>query len=109
MGNDSGELGHNLMNPHFKVGASGILENHEDEYYKGRKPTGFYVPRFRNVNDKTSQNDFVRGYGIQGSASRGNWKRAIGEMSFGKDLKNELLKPGNWKVGMNAFGECTLS
>lgn len=106
LGNDSGELGHNLMDHHFKVGASGIVENHEEEYYKGRKPTGFYVPRFRNVNSETKQDDFVRGYGFQGSASREDWTRAIGEMSYGKTLKTELTEPGKWKLGLNAFGEC---
>ena len=106
LGNDSGELGHNLMDHHFKVGATGIFEGHEDDYYKGRKPAGFFVPRFRNIDKKTEQKDFVRGYGMQGGASRTNWGRAIGEMSFGEQLKEELLKPGEWRIGVNCFGEC---
>ena len=92
LGNDSGELGHNLMDHHFKVGATGIYEGHEDDYYKGRKPSGFFVPRFRNIDKKTKQNNFVRGYGMQGGASRLNWARSIGEMSYGARLKEELLK-----------------
>ncbi len=106
LGNDSGELGHNLMDHHFKVGATGIYEGHEDDYYKGRKPSGFFVPRFRNINKKTKQNNFVRGYGMQGGASRLNWARSIGEMSYGARLKEELLKPGQWRIGVNCFGEC---
>ena len=106
LGNDSGELGHNLMDHHFKVGATGIYEGHEDDYYKGRKPAGFFVPRFRNINKKSEQKNFVRGYGMQGGASRTNWARAIGEMSFGPQLKEELLKPGQWRIGVNSFGEC---
>lgn len=106
LGNDSGELGHNLMDHHFKVGATGIYEGHEDDYYKGRKPAGFFVPRFRNVDKKSEQKNFIRGYGMQGSASRTNWSRAIGEMSFGEQLKEELLKPGEWRIGVNCFGEC---
>ena len=105
LGNDSGELGHNIMDHHFKVGATAISENHEEDYYKGRKPTGFFVPRFRNLDNKKEMN-FVRGYGMQGSASRTDWRRAVGEMSYGKELKEKLLKPGEWEIGVNCFGEC---
>lgn len=105
LGNDSGELGHNIMDHHFKVGATAISENHEEDYYKGRKPTGFFVPRFRNLDNKKEMN-FVRGYGMQGGASRTDWRRAVGEMSYGKELKDKLLKPGEWEIGINCFGEC---
>jgi choline dehydrogenase-like flavoprotein len=107
MGNDSGELGHNLMDHHYGVGASAEVEGFKDLYYKGRRPNGFYIPRFRNLGDeKTEQKDFLRGYGYQGGASRRNWKEAVGELSFGKDLKEKLLKPGSWQIGMTGFGEC---
>ena len=106
LGNDSGELGHNMMDHHFKVGASGTFEGHEEDYYKGRKPNGFFVPRFRNLDAKSKQKSFIRGYGMQGGASRTNWTRAIGEMSYGEPLKEELLKPGEWRLGVNCFGEC---
>jgi len=106
LGNDSGELGHNLMDHHFKVGATGIYEGHEEDYYKGRRPNGFFVPRFRNIDKKSHRDSFIRGYGMQGSASRTNWSRAIGEMSYGEQLKEDLLKPGEWRIGVNCFGEC---
>ncbi len=106
LGNDSGELGHNLMDHHFKVGATAKSDSHLEDYYKGRKPAGFFVPRFRNIDKKSEQKNFVRGYGMQGGASRTDWTRAVGEMSFGKELKEELLKPGHWKIGINCFGEC---
>ncbi len=106
LGNDSGELGHNIMDHHFKVGAIATVEGLEDKYYKGRRPNGFYIPRFRNIDKKSKQNEFLRGYGYQGGASRSNWKRAVSEMSYGEDLKEELIKPGPWRIGMTAFGEC---
>lgn len=106
LGNDSGELGHNIMDHHFKVGAEAVAEGYEDKYYKGRRPGGIYIPRFRNIDKKSQQKDFIRGYGYQGAASRSNWQRAISEMSFGEDLKDELTKPGPWTIGINAFGEC---
>jgi choline dehydrogenase-like flavoprotein len=106
LGNDSGELGHNIMDHQLGVGASAVVNEHQDKYYKGRKPGGFYVPRFINLNEKSNQEDFIRGYGYQGSASRTNWKRAIAEMSYGNELKEELVKPGPWTIGMGGFGEC---
>ena len=106
LGNDSGELGHNIMDHHLGAGAHAVVDEHEDKYYKGRKPAGFYIPRFRNIEGETEPTDFIRGFGYQGSASRSNWKRAIKEMSYGEDLKEELIKPGPWVIGMGGFGEC---
>jgi len=57
------------------------------------------------LDDKSRQNNFVRGYGYQGGASRTNWTRAIREMSYGEQLKQELIKPGPWRMGLTAFGE----
>ena len=68
-------------------------------------PNGFYIPRFRNVNAKTKRADYVRGFGYQGRASRENWARGIKEMAFGADLKDQLFKPGEWRIGMTAFAE----
>lgn len=106
LGNDSGELGHNIMDHTLGVGASALVNEHEDKYYKGRKPAGFYIPRFRNLDGQTQHKDYVRGFGYQGGASRMNWKNSIAELSFGKELKESLVKPGKWRIGMGAFGEC---
>ncbi|WP_139959777.1 GMC oxidoreductase [Flavicella sediminum] len=106
LGNDSGELGHNVMDHHYEVGAQAVVSDFSDSYYKGRRPNGFYIPRFVNIDSKSEKKDFIRGYGYQGGASRTNWKRAVSELSYGKNLKEDLLKPGSWSVGMGAFGEC---
>ena len=103
LGNDSGELGHNIMDHHFRVGASGKYEGFEDSYYKGRKPNGIYLPRFRNVNTKDSA--FIRGYGYQGGASRSNWRDAVAELGYGEELKQKLTEPGGWTMGLTGFGE----
>jgi len=103
LGNDSGELGHNLMDHHFKVGASGVWEGDLDRYYYGRRANGIYVPRYRNIGD--DKRDYVRGFGYQGGASRESWQRNVAELSFGEDLKNLLTKPGNWTMGLGGFGE----
>ncbi|NJC27564.1 GMC oxidoreductase [Neolewinella antarctica] len=104
----SGELGGNIMDHHFRVGANGTLDEYGDKYYKGRKPNGFYIPRYQNLGDRKSQSkDFVRGWGYQGGGDRSNWMRAVREMDtkIGPGLKQALVQPGPWHVGMTAFAE----
>ena len=106
LGNDSGELGHNLMDHHFKVGASGRIDGYDDKYMKGRPPGGIYIPRFRNLGGDSDSKDFVRGYGYQGGAGRNGMSELVAEMKYGPELKEEILKPGSWRMGVTAFGEC---
>ena len=105
MGNESGELGHNLMDHHFKVRASGTYDGFGDKYYKGRRPAGFYIPRFQNIGKGTDRKDYVRGFGYQGSASRSNWASHIAEAGVGKKYKDDMFAPGPWRMGMMAFAE----
>ena len=104
LGNDSDQLGRNIMDHQLGVGANGTFDGFEDKYYKGRKPNGVYIPRFRNLDTDTKK-DYLRGFGYQGGASRGNWEEAIAEHAFGKDLKEAVLKPGGWSMGIMGFGE----
>ncbi len=103
LGSSSGELGHNVMDHHFRLGAAGRVEGYEDKYTYGRRPNGFYVPRFRNLGNE--KRDYLRGFGYQGAASRTGWSRTIAEMNVGADLKHTLTEPGHWTIGMTAFGE----
>jgi choline dehydrogenase-like flavoprotein len=103
LGSSSGELGHNVMDHHFRLGANGIMEGFEDKYFFGRRPTGIYIPRFRNVNG--DKRDYVRGFGYQGGASRSGWSRNVAELNFGASLKDTLSEPGPWSMGITAFGE----
>ena len=105
LGNDSGELGHNIMDHQLGSGASGSYEGFEDQYYTGRRPNGFYIPRFRNIGGKKDAVDFLRGYGYQGGAGRNDWSAAVAELGYGEAYKKALLKPGKWTVGMGGFGE----
>jgi choline dehydrogenase-like flavoprotein len=103
LGSSSGELGHNLMDHHFRAGASGDFEGMEDQYYYGRRPTGFYIPRYRNLfGDKRP---YLRGFGYQGSASREGWSRAVAELGVGAEFKDAMAQPGPWGIGATAFGE----
>ena len=105
MGNDSGELGHNLMDHHLGVKASGTIDGYEDKYYTGRRPNGIYIPRFRNLNRATSHQNFLRGYGYQGGGSREDWTDMVREASFGKKLTEAIVTPGEWRMGLHGFGE----
>ena len=105
MGNDSGELGHNIMDHHLGVGASGRFDGFDDKYYTGRRPNGVYIPRFRNIGGDTNRKDFTRGYGYQGGASRGNWSDSIAEMAYGAAFKEAVTTPGDWRLGLGGFGE----
>ena len=104
MANGSGALGHYLMDHIYQAGASGRMPGYEDTYEYGRRPNEIYIPRFRNLNGDKQEN-FVRGYGYQGSAHRVSWSRGNDETGYGVDFKNELQKPGAWYFRMTGFGE----
>lgn len=102
LGNSSGELGHNLMDHHYGMGASGILPGLEDTYYSGRKPTGFYIPRFTNMDEQSKKTDYLRSFGYQGEARRIN---NAPEGVIGNALKDVIFTPGAYSVRMTCFGE----
>lgn len=104
LGNDSGELGHNLMDHHHRVGATAISDLFADQYYYGRRPNGIYIPRYRNITHQRS--DYLRGFGFQGNSGRGDWERGTRSENIGADLKSELQQPGPWSMYLGGFGEC---
>src|SRR5256886_5488440 len=103
LGSSSGELGHNLMDHHFRAGANGKLEGLDDKYYFGRRPNGFYIPRYRNLFGDKRQ--YLRGFGYQGGAGREGWARAVAELGVGGQFKDAMSMPGGWTIGATAFGE----
>ena len=103
LGSNSGELGHNLMDHHLGVGASGTVEGYDDKIVYGRRPSGIYIPRFRNIYD--DKRDYLRGFGYQGGASRQSWSREVAELAIGDDFKETLTEPGKWSMGLSGFGE----
>ena len=103
LGSSSGELGHNIMDHHYMLGAQGTIDGYEDKTTYGRRANGFYITRFANLyGDKR---DFLRGYGYQGSASRSGWSREVAELNIGGDFKEALTEPGAWSIGATGFGE----
>ncbi|MEO5581348.1 MAG: GMC family oxidoreductase, partial [Saprospiraceae bacterium] len=106
LGNDSDQVGRNIMDHHKFASASAPVEGYDEFYYSGRRPNGIYVPRFRNINEKRS--DYIRGFGLQGGASRSTWTSAdhIKNHGIGGKLKAALAQPGSWSINLGAFGEC---
>jgi len=103
LGSSSGELGHNLMDHHFRIGAGGMVEGQLAHEPYGRRPTGFYIPRYRNVG--ADRRPYLRGFGYQGGASRQDWTRGVAELGVGASFKDGLCEPGMWTIGATAFGE----
>ena len=106
LGNASGQLGHNLMDHHHNVGATGSHEGYKNSYYKGRRPGGLFIPKYVNINEKTKQSNFKRGFNYQsGDAVRASWNRGVNEVGVGGDFKDALMQPGDWSMSIMAFGE----
>jgi choline dehydrogenase-like flavoprotein len=103
LGNDSGVLGHYLMDHHNGGGAAGSYSRLADRYYRGRRATSMYIPRFRNVAHR--EKNFVRGYGYEVYTSRQDWTRGLETAEFGASFKNEITRPGKWQVYMEGYGE----
>jgi choline dehydrogenase-like flavoprotein len=106
LANSSGEVGHNVMDHLSKAGARGVVPGLMDQYVYGRRPTGTYIPRFRNLGIKNEKLGFLRGYGIQAGASRASWSRGAAEPGFGVELKERLRAPGPWHASLQGYCEC---
>ena len=102
-GNDSGELGCNIMDHNKPGGSNASVEGYLDVAYTGRRPNGFYIPRYRNVGK--DKRDYLRGFGYQGRAARSGFGRFNDSALIGDDLKKAFQEPGPWNLGMTAFGE----
>ncbi|HAN37874.1 MAG TPA: GMC family oxidoreductase, partial [Chitinophagaceae bacterium] len=104
LGSSSGELGHNVMDHHFKLGASGRAEGYDDYIVYGRRANGIYIPRYQNLKGK--DRNYLRGFGYQGGAGRGGWGSNVAEaVGIGEALKEAASEPGQWSMGIMGFGE----
>jgi choline dehydrogenase-like flavoprotein len=101
-GNDSGVLGHYLMNHNYRGQMGASYDGYQDQYYSGRRPAGVYIPRFRNVG-KDIQSGFKRGYAFAAGGSR---QSGIMGDALGATLKEQATKLGPWNVWMTGMGEC---
>lgn len=104
LGNDSDQVGRNIMDHHLGSGATATIDGFADDYYVGNRPGGLYVPRFANWGSDKRPN-YLRGFGYQGAATRTDWQRGVGMDGFGASFKQSLTQPGGWTIGLGGFGE----
>jgi len=102
LANSSGTLGHYLMDHHKSIDSYGTLEGHLDKMYKGFRPASIAIPRFRNVNKQ--EMDYLRGFGIWGSASRSGMDAS--QVGIGAGFKKSLTQLGPWNMHLQSYGEC---
>lgn len=102
LGNDNGLLGKYIAFHNYSASISAEYEGFKELTTDGRRPTGGYVPRFRNVFRQ--ETDFLRGYAAGFSAYR---SMETDQSGFGTVLKDKLLNPrlGSWRVGSHMMGE----
>lgn len=101
LGNNSNQLGRNLMDHHSRVGASGQIEGFEDKTYYGQRANGIFIPRYQNIgSDKRS---YLRGFDYQGGAGRS--RGSDSDESFGAEFKKSQTEFGSWGFGLSSFGE----
>ena len=101
-GNDNGLLGKYIAFHNYRGNINATIEGFEDKIDYGRKPTAAMMPNFRNVYKQ--ETDFLRGYMVHYSASRGHWN-GIEAAGVGEYYKNKLTEPGQWNVSMMMQGE----
>jgi choline dehydrogenase-like flavoprotein len=106
LANSSGVLGHYMMDHTLGLSGLGLFLDNMDSYYHGNRPTGLYIPRFRNVGEQDEDADFVRGYGYQTATLRMDWQTGMNTKGFGASLKDSLRKPGPWIFALAGFTEC---
>jgi choline dehydrogenase-like flavoprotein len=103
LANGSDQVGRNLMDHMYALSTIGILPNGPDTFPKGRRPTGIYIPRYRNVTEEAD--GYVRGYGFQGGFSRPGGRPSAGKAGIGAAMKEQAHNFEPWMVFISGFGE----
>jgi choline dehydrogenase-like flavoprotein len=103
LGNTNDVLGHYLMDHNYRGHIEASYDGFQDSYFYGRRPTGIYIPRYRNVGDD-KQKDFIRGFAFAAGGSRrqGN----VTDDTIGANLKEQMTEAGSWNMWMTGMGEC---
>lgn len=103
LGNTHDVLGRYITDHIVGGGASGNFTQFDDRYYEGRRPTGFYIPRFRNVTEPGD--GYVRGGGFQSGSQRQGIEVYENQPGFGAANKHAGRTPGKWVANLGGFGE----
>ncbi|WP_033923459.1 GMC oxidoreductase [Sphingomonas sp. 37zxx] len=103
LANGSDQVGRNLMDHISGLVTGGVIPGALDTYYKGRRPTGIYIPRFRNISE--DGDGYIRGFGFQGAALRTGGKPPAYLPGIGPGLKESARQLGPWMMFVAGFGE----
>ena len=104
LGSSSGELGHNLMDHHFRCGAEGTLEGLDDKYYYGRRPDRLLHPALSQpLRRQASATCAASATRAARAATAG--RAPCAELGVGGAFKDAMAQPGDWAIGATAFGE----
>jgi choline dehydrogenase-like flavoprotein len=105
IGNSSGHVGHNFCEHVMGPGASGLVKEMVGKPHTldDGRPGGFYIPRFRNLQDK--QNGFIRGYGFEGGAGHSIFPAGTDAPGFGAGFKKRVREYSGAFIGLGGFGE----
>jgi choline dehydrogenase-like flavoprotein len=104
VGNDSGELGRNIMDHHYRVGAVGEYDGMHEHMHDGSRPNGLFIPKYVNIN-KDTKKSFHRGWDYQGGADRAGWSAGANGGGVGASFKENLTEAGPWTMRLMGFGE----
>ena len=89
LGNDNGLMGKYFAFHNYRARITAKYEGMLDSKTEGGRPTGAYIPRFRNV--RKQETDFLRGYATTFNANRYGGGGGNTEGLFGEELKNKLM------------------
>lgn len=106
LANSSDVLGHYLMDHFMYPGAAAVMPMRKGAKRENAiRPTGIYIPRFRNIDSKDKR--FLRGFGYQGGENVTVHEHAYATKGFGKEFKEEVANPDNTEstVRLTGFGE----
>ncbi|MDG2001753.1 MAG: GMC family oxidoreductase [Novosphingobium sp.] len=102
LANASDMVGRNLMDHIYALSTAAVFRDGPNTTVTGRRPTGLYIPRFRNVTEPA---DFLRGYGYQGGAMRMGGPGTVQPGLIGEEFKAAARAIGPWMAFISGFGE----
>jgi choline dehydrogenase-like flavoprotein len=106
IGNSSGHVGHNLCDHIMGPRITGLVKDlvGKPRTLDDGRPGGFYVPRFRNLKQRSP--NFIRAYGFEGFG--GNTmepEHAMSMPGFGRGYKKAVRDHAGAFIGLSGFGE----
>ena len=105
IGNSSDHVGHNFCEHLMGPGVTGVVKELIGKPHTNQdgRPGGFYIPRFRNLGER--HNDFIRGYGFEGSSGQTMFPWHTDRPGFGAQYKKEVRDHAGAFISIGAFGE----